>query len=723
MDQKRVKVESGSSEVKNEPSSGCTRLKLSCQQQEIVSTAVAPDLGFTVAVKRVTAAAGTGKTTTLEALAKRLQGLGHNVRYVTFSKTQTTDASIRMVSILGKSLRISTVDSCALQVLKANEPWADDTNLCDDHGLENIISTVCESRIETFLKTMPNQTVAEKSRKKKQFKQTKFFIRKTLTQAFLQKADIVIQSCYYPAILHHTGRSNIRPSPGVPTSEQEIRRFYIECAKMVWNEMQVQSDGSPTQVASYESIMKRVQIGKYKIECTALLVDESQDLNACQVEWLFAQACLYNTHVYFVGDAAQSIHSFRGAQSTYLANLRSTRTCEIENMSLTGSYRFGPQIGDMANTILCCKKISPQTTSDKPTWKPYILQGLGGPGRLRFSENICLSKSETEDGPVTVLGFANMDLLIFALELFEKAPSDRVLKVAINGKGDSSGLSKWREVKTELRHFYNVYKGLSHKLPYYPWEEEETVSWNQVLEAVESFELSRYNVHVGLIQRYEDQTMEKFTLFENNIVNQEYSCAEADVILSTIHAAKGMEWDRVQVLDYSLTDLARFKVEPATTYSPSSSRQASPQRGTRYVAQMQWQSYGDLYNLWYVAVTRAKKELSIPPKMCLLLEQLHRVGYVGSRLFDAPPSTLTSTPTSTMISMTPPPQGVSSSQVLAEDLLEEDFVIGGARRSPSEMQALFKCLYEPWSQTMVDMGSWVEDLMSYDESAAPFPVL
>ena len=50
-------------------------------------------------------------------------------------------------------------------------------------------------------------------------------------------------------------------------------------------------------------------------------MDESQDCDGCQIAWLCS--CARSRQVFFVGDAAQSIYSFRGAKSQLLMQLRS----------------------------------------------------------------------------------------------------------------------------------------------------------------------------------------------------------------------------------------------------------------------------------------------------------------------------------------------------------------------------------------------------------------
>jgi hypothetical protein len=93
----------------------------------------------------------------------------------------------------------------------------------------------------------------------------------------------------------------------------------------------------------------------------------------------------------------------------------------------------------------------------------------------------------------------------------------------------------------------------------------------------------------------------------------------------------GMEWDRVMVLSVSLKDLSQYKIVTPVTSSPSKCGPISQACGFKAAsklcdidgsssAQLDWLSYRDHYNIWYVDLTRAKKVLLVPPKFMKLLE-------------------------------------------------------------------------------------------------------
>ena len=77
----------------------------------------------------------------------------------------------------------------------------------------------------------------------------------------------------------------------------------------------------------------------------------------------------------------------------------------------------------------------------------------------------------------------------------------------------------------------------------------------------------------------------------------------ADVYLPTVHASKGREWDNVQVLG----DLAVL---------------ACGVHGRTVAWRSAAGASGDEYAVWYVALTRARKLLSVPPQFVQLLDRL-----------------------------------------------------------------------------------------------------
>ena len=128
------------------------KFSISVQQQNIIDTARPPgviNLIEQAELFRITAAAGTGKTTTLQLLCSRLQELGHTaITYVTFNKSAARDARLRF----GPSVSCVTLHSCAFQIMGFKEL---NQQLVSSWDFENKIGEWFHGDISHFLEKVP----------------------------------------------------------------------------------------------------------------------------------------------------------------------------------------------------------------------------------------------------------------------------------------------------------------------------------------------------------------------------------------------------------------------------------------------------------------------------------------------------------------------------------------------------------------------------------------
>ena len=563
-------------------------LRLTQEQEHVVALALSPEqlaMRLQSCVVRITSGAGTGKTTTLQALAVQLHRLGHRrVLYCTFNRSAERDAAIRFQSLgLGSAVSSKTVHGCAWGLMGAAEAG----NPLDEHALEPKCAKLCEGLIDEMLAGLPGRSAGVRRR-------IAFFIRKTL-EGFLQSDRTEEEGLgdayhtYYPAKKFHED-----PPKGVPRAFGD---FYVKCARRVWGRMQI---GAAPAFISYDSVLKQAQLQKRQLPCTALLVDEAQDLNKCQIAWLASQD---RAQVFFVGDPVQTIYSFRGAKSKFLSELPGAI-----DRALTASFRFGPAIGAAANTILFAKAHSPQTD-----WLPYRLRARGAHRGLVTSAGLLDGRL----GPVTLLARANAELLVQALECLALRPG---VRIAINGDGENSGLQKWRGLLNEIGAVFELYKGRATRVPFAEFAGAE-LNWEAFVKEARDRELGKFYPHVALIERYGDATLTQIARFEREIMQRPHAPDTADVLLSTVHAAKGQEWAHVQLCD-DFADLALFRVAaadagPAPRFAAARGPGAGP--APARTAQFDWRAWGDDYHLWYVAVTRARRTLAVPKKFVALV--------------------------------------------------------------------------------------------------------
>jgi hypothetical protein len=274
---------------------------------------------------------------------------------------------------------------------------------------------------------------------------------------------------YFPAKLWHSGQSGEVPL-GLPRCE----RFYIECAYAIWK---LFAAGECCHIGgkrhhacavlgdlrTHDSIMKHVQLRQLLMHGTVMLIDESQDLGACQFNWLMQ----HNNHmaIFIVGDEVQRIYSFRGAKGTGLLGLQ---VAANRDTRLTASFRFGKQIAALANVILFLKEHSPQ-----PWSVPYRLQGCAMQAGYVTIENLTqqMASPKTRAKQLTIIARSNTGLLQEVLPVRCNCPTNTLtcvvqlilmestthLKFALNGNGDTSGHQKWKDAIRKVHHFYKLY--------------------------------------------------------------------------------------------------------------------------------------------------------------------------------------------------------------------------------------------------------------------------
>lgn len=328
------------------------------------------------------------------------------------------------------------------------------------------------------------------------------------------------------------------------TDEDEIaalQKIVPPIAQKVWDE-DISTAGGKLPM-EHDYYLKAYQLTHPMLPGDVITLDEAQDSNPCVAAMILEQL-QYGTQVIMVGDQFQAIYGWRGARDAMAGFARQD---DVQVLSLTQSFRFGPEIAREGNKWL------------QILGAPLPLRGYG-----KIQSRIGNIPGKSADA---VLCRTNAEALRRAI-----AALGNGLKVAFpKGTGELMGLVKGAA---------DIKAGRPSEHP----DLMAFITWAQVQDYVENeadgADLKQF---VGLVDQY--GTDELFVIL-SQIGNADKG-ARYDVLVSTAHGAKGLEWPLVQIADDFLEPK---KDEDA----PAGSLPRIPR---------------EMAMLAYVAVTRAKNVL------------------------------------------------------------------------------------------------------------------
>lgn len=142
-------------------------------------------------------------------------------------------------------------------------------------------------------------------------------------------------------------------------------------------------------------------------------------------------------------------------------------------------------------------------------------------------------------------------------------------------------------------------------------------SYQDFTHEVEMKEMGEYLVLIGLVSKLGDDLPDKIALFRENVLKKSTGINDCQILLTTAHGAKGLEYDNVEILD----DFIDLPVRTAQASSSNFTKASAVKKAEKEFSLNGW---GDDLNLWYVAATRAKKTLKLPAKFWVLVRFIAR---------------------------------------------------------------------------------------------------
>ena len=323
----------------------------------------------------------------------------------------------------------------------------------------------------------------------------------------------------------------------------------LQSAQRIWAHMSARRGDFPI---THDTYLKLYQLTHPNLAArySTLLFDEAQDANPVTSALVLHQPC----RVVLVGDAHQQIYRFRGADNA----MASAALLNADRLWLTHSFRFGPEVAHVANTLLALKG------------EAHKVVGNGGADRV-------LDRLPHTVGHHAVLHRSVCGVIGTALHY-------ALAKKAVFWVG---GMASYK-----IEDLLDVY--------WFSIDMPERMQHERISQAFRDYaEYQQVAEETGDVEMKQAITiLEQFFPLPDRIATlREMSVKEesqADVTVCTAHRSKGLEWDTVKLYD----DFADI-LDPLMA------------KDKRH----------DEINLMYVAATRARKTLVIDPVLSELLAQ------------------------------------------------------------------------------------------------------
>lgn len=307
---------------------------------------------------------------------------------------------------------------------------------------------------------------------------------------------------------------------------------------------------------THDFYLKKFQISNPKLDFDHILFDEGQDASAAMLDVFLRQEA---TKV-IVGDTHQQIYGWRFA-------INSLEKTDFKSYSLSTSFRFNQSVADLAKATLGLKK--------------YI---------NREQEIIIIGKGESKASKSrAVLGRSNLGLLLKAIDLLSK---NKIKLVYFEGNINSY---TYADEGASLYDVLNLYNAKHHLI------KDKLIRAMKDIEELEDYiektEDNQLGMMVEIVKEYGNEIPEIIrSIKEKHVKDGERETAE--IIFSTVHRCKGLEYDDVYLVNDFITE---EKLKQTLTEKKEE--------------EINKEKLNEEINLLYVAVTRTKNKIHIPESL------------------------------------------------------------------------------------------------------------
>ncbi|CAN5698964.1 AAA family ATPase [soil metagenome] len=305
---------------------------------------------------------------------------------------------------------------------------------------------------------------------------------------------------------------------------------------------------------THDFYLKKFQLSKPQLHFDYILFDEGQDASAAMLDIFLQQK---GTRV-IVGDTHQQIYSWRYA-------VNALEKVDFTTYNLSASFRFSQPVANLAIEVLGLKKLI------EDDYKSIVITGHG-------STNAYQSKA--------VIARTNLGLLLKAIEYVTE--KKKVSKIYFEGNINSY---TYADDAASLYDVLNLYNGkrtlIKDKMI------QQMKDLDELEDYIEKTEDMQLSMMVEIVKEYGNEIPGIIkTIKEKHVGNDEKE--KAEMIFSTVHRCKGMEYDEIHLVNDFITE------EKIEQYKERNKKEAQ-----------NFSALNEEINLLYVAVTRTKNSIHI----------------------------------------------------------------------------------------------------------------
>ena len=319
---------------------------------------------------------------------------------------------------------------------------------------------------------------------------------------------------------------------------------------------------------THDFYLKKFQLSSPKLDFDYILFDEGQDASAVMLDIFFKQKAVK----VIVGDTHQQIYGWRFA-------VNALEKTEFKTYHLSTSFRFSQHIANLAIEVL--------------NWKNYLAEHETFP---------ITGKGTTKKHKVkAILARTNLGLLLKAIEFVTE--KRKVKQIYFEGNINSY---TYADEGASLYDVLNLYNGKRRLI------KDKLIKVMKDLEELEDYIKKTEDAQLGMMVEIVKEYGNKIpgiikTIKDKHVENDEKE--KAEMIFSTVHRSKGMEYDAIQIVSDFITEESLKKIS------------------TEQQEQSNLSKLNEEINLLYVAITRTRNSIHIPetlmPKELPPSSQIH----------------------------------------------------------------------------------------------------